>query len=83
LVHKLSAYKYIYENGKKKSENKKEKGFLASWAGGGMILAQMGASTRAAARAGGPLGPLAGETAGNGAVARAHMPGRGRGADSV
>jgi hypothetical protein len=48
-----------------------------------MILAQMGASTRAAARAGGPLGPLAGETAGNGAVARAHMPGRGRGADSV
>jgi hypothetical protein len=38
-------------------------------------LAQPGAS----ARAGGPLGPPAGETAGNDAVARAHMPGRGRG----
>jgi hypothetical protein len=34
LVHKISAYKYIYENGKKKWEKKKEKGFLASWAGG-------------------------------------------------
>jgi hypothetical protein len=42
-------------------------------------LAQPGASARAAARAGGPLGPPAGEMAGNGAVARAHMPGRGRG----
>jgi hypothetical protein len=46
-------------------------------------LAQPGASARAAARAGGPLGPPAGETAGNGAVARAHMPGRGKGADGV
>jgi hypothetical protein len=78
LVHKIPAYKYIYENGKKKWEKKKEKGFLASWAEGG-ILAQPGASARAAAWAGGPLGPPAGETAGNGAVARAHMPGRGRG----
>ena len=34
MVHKISAYKYIYENGKKKWEKKKEKGFLASWAGG-------------------------------------------------
>jgi hypothetical protein len=34
LVHKISAYKYIYENGKKKWEKKKEKGFLVSWAGG-------------------------------------------------
>jgi hypothetical protein len=34
LVHKISAYKYIYENGKKKWEKKKEKEFLASWAGG-------------------------------------------------
>jgi thymidylate synthase len=34
LVHKISAYKYIYENGKKKWEKKKEKGFLASRAGG-------------------------------------------------
>jgi hypothetical protein len=34
LVHKIPAYKYIYENGKKKWEKKKEKGFLASWAGG-------------------------------------------------
>jgi hypothetical protein len=34
LVHKISAYKYTYENGKKKRENKKEKGFLANWARG-------------------------------------------------
>jgi hypothetical protein len=34
LVHEISAYNYIYENGKKKWEKKKEKGFLASWAGG-------------------------------------------------
>jgi hypothetical protein len=42
-------------------------------------LAQPGASARAAARAGGPLGPPARETVGNDAVARAHMPGRGKG----
>jgi hypothetical protein len=35
LVHKISAYKYIYENGEKKWEKKKKKGFPASWAGGG------------------------------------------------
>jgi hypothetical protein len=40
----------------------KEKGFLASWAGGGGGLAQPGASARAATWAGGPLGPPAGET---------------------
>jgi hypothetical protein len=33
LVHKISAYEYIYENGEK-WEKKKEKGFLASWARG-------------------------------------------------
>jgi hypothetical protein len=47
LLHNISAYKYIYENGKKKWEKKKEKGFLASWAGG--ILAQPGASARSRA----------------------------------
>jgi hypothetical protein len=52
LVHKISAYKYIYENGEKKTGKEKEKEFLASWAG-------------------------------DGAVARAHTPGRGRGDDNV
>jgi hypothetical protein len=33
LVHKISAYKYIYENRKRK----KKKGFSASWAGGGVF----------------------------------------------
>jgi hypothetical protein len=35
LVHKISAHKYIYENGEKKWEKKKKKEFPASWAGGG------------------------------------------------
>jgi hypothetical protein len=39
-VHKISAYKYIYENGKKKWEKEKEKEFSASWAGGDFGLAQ-------------------------------------------
>jgi hypothetical protein len=30
LVHKISAYKYIYENGEKKWEKKKKKEILAS-----------------------------------------------------
>jgi hypothetical protein len=34
LVHKISAYKYIYKNGEKKWEKKKKKEFPASWAGG-------------------------------------------------
>jgi hypothetical protein len=34
LVHKILVSKYICENGKKKREKKKEKGFPASWAGG-------------------------------------------------
>jgi hypothetical protein len=34
LVHKISAYKYIWENGKKKWEKKKKKDFLSLWAGG-------------------------------------------------
>jgi hypothetical protein len=29
FVHKISAYKYIYENGKKKWEKEKEKGILS------------------------------------------------------
>jgi hypothetical protein len=35
LVHKILAFKYISENGKKKREKKKRKGFPASWARGG------------------------------------------------
>jgi hypothetical protein len=49
-VHKISIYKYIYENRKKKWEKEKEREFSASWAGG--ILAQ-----QARARAGGPADP--------------------------
>jgi hypothetical protein len=76
LVHKISAYKYIYENGKKKWEKKKERVFLL--AGPGEILAHLGVSACTDA-VGGPLGPSAGETAGNGAVARAHTSARGGG----
>jgi hypothetical protein len=35
LVHKISAYKYIYENGKKKWEKKKERDFLLAAPRGG------------------------------------------------
>jgi hypothetical protein len=52
LVHKISVYKYIYENGKKKWKKEKEKEFSASWAGGDFGPAS--ASARAGARAGGP-----------------------------
>jgi hypothetical protein len=48
----------------------KEKGFPACWAEG-EILAHPGASARAGA-AGGPAGPSARETTGDGAMARAH-----------
>jgi hypothetical protein len=34
LVHKISAYKYIYENGKKKWEKKKKWEFLLAGPGG-------------------------------------------------
>jgi hypothetical protein len=34
LVHKISAYNYIYENGKKKWENKKKRVFLLAGSGG-------------------------------------------------
>jgi hypothetical protein len=64
LVHKIPAYKYIYENGEKKWEKKKKKEFLASWAGG--ISAQPGAG-HARARAPAQLRPK-GE--GDGASAR-------------
>jgi hypothetical protein len=77
LVHKISAYKYIYENGKKKW-GKKKRVFLLAGPERGVFSAQPSASARAGT-AGGPLGPSTGETAGNGVVARAHMPGRGRG----
>jgi hypothetical protein len=50
LVHKISAHKYIYENGEKKWEKKKKKEFPASWAegGGGGISAHPGAGALAA-----------------------------------
>jgi hypothetical protein len=47
LVHKISAYKYIYENGKKKWEKEKEKEFSASWAGGGFRPSRAQARARA------------------------------------
>ena len=63
LVHKISAYKYIYENGEKKWEKKKKKEFPASWAGGFGL-----ARRRARAREG--AGPAAAHGEGDGAGAR-------------
>jgi hypothetical protein len=54
LVHKISAYKYIRKNGKKKWKEK-EKGF-PFLVGRGGFLAHMGAGARAG-EAGGPAGP--------------------------
>jgi hypothetical protein len=42
LVHKISVYKYIYENGKKKWKKEKGKEFSASWAGGDFSPASEG-----------------------------------------
>jgi hypothetical protein len=52
-MHKVSAYKYIYENGKKKWEKKKKRDFLLAGPGGS---AQPSASARVGA-VGGPAGP--------------------------
>jgi hypothetical protein len=80
-VHKISAYKYINENGKKKWENKKERVFLLAGSGGD--FGPPGHERACASAAGGPAGPSVRETAGDGAVAQAHMPGRGRRADDA
>jgi hypothetical protein len=71
LVHKISVYNYIYENGKKKWEKKKRREFLLAGPGG-EILAHPGASARASAAG----GPSARETAGDGTMARAHTSAR-------
>jgi hypothetical protein len=78
LVHKISAYKYIWENEKKKWEKKKKKDFLSLWAGG--IFGPLG---RGRSRGRGWRPSCAGETAGDGTEARAHQPGREEGADGV
>jgi hypothetical protein len=39
-VHKISVYKYIYENGKRKWKKEKEKEFSASWAGGRILASE-------------------------------------------
>jgi hypothetical protein len=79
LVHKISAYKYIYENGEKKWE-KKKKEFPASWTGG-----NFGPPGRKHAR-GRACGPAAVHGRGDGAGARerrrhrgAHMSARAEG----
>jgi hypothetical protein len=46
LVHKISVYKYIYENRKKKWKKEKEKEFSASWAGGDFGPESAGAGRR-------------------------------------
>jgi hypothetical protein len=69
LVHKISAYKYIYENGERKWEKKKKKRKPASWARG-----DFGPTGRERVRAGAlaaQLRPTARETV------------RGRGSDGV
>jgi hypothetical protein len=54
-VHKISVYKYIYENGKKKWEKKKEREFLLAGLGGG----DFGPSGRERGRR--PTRPISGE----------------------
>jgi hypothetical protein len=54
LVHKISAYKYICENGKKKWEKKKENDFQVNRAGGDFGLVGHG---RAASWPNGPIRP--------------------------
>jgi hypothetical protein len=53
-VHKISAYKYICENGEKKWEKKKEKEFQVNRAGGDFGLVGRG---RVASRPNGPIRP--------------------------
>jgi hypothetical protein len=62
LVHKISAYKYIYENGKRKWEKEKEKEFQANRVGG--ISAWSGAGARRRSQ----LGPDGPRGAGDGAA---------------
>jgi hypothetical protein len=65
----------------KEKGKEKNKGFPSSWAGG--IFGPPGASARAGARLRPSWPGLEGATAGNGAVARAHTPGRGGGVNGV
>jgi hypothetical protein len=55
LVHKISAYKCICENGKKKWEKEKEKEFQVNRAGGDFGLVGRG---HAASRSNGPRRPM-------------------------
>jgi hypothetical protein len=75
-VHKISSYKYIYENGKMKWDKEQEKEFSASCAGGG----DFGPAKRGRAHGvGGPAGPRGAGTARRTPWARAHAPERGKG----
>jgi hypothetical protein len=65
----------IYMKMGKRNGKRKGKGF-SCLLGRGVILAHPGAT-------GGPLGPSAGETAGDGAVARAHTSARGGGVNGA
>jgi hypothetical protein len=47
LAHKISAYNYIYENGKKKWRKEKGKGIPACWVGGRFWPTRARARTRA------------------------------------
>jgi hypothetical protein len=77
LVHKISAYKYIWENGKKKLEKKRKRISFPCGPGGDFR------PTWARARLAAQLAQLCGGDGGDGAEARAHQPGRGEGADGV
>jgi hypothetical protein len=74
LVHKISAYNSIYENGKKKWEKKKKRVFLLAGSGGD--FGPPGRERARAGAAGGSAGPSARETAGDVAVVRAHTSAR-------
>jgi hypothetical protein len=81
LVHKISVYKYIWKNGKKKWEKKKKKDFLSLWAGGVFGPPGRGRSRERGWRPSWPS--CVGETAGDSVEARAHQPRREEGADGV
>jgi hypothetical protein len=81
LVHKISAYKYICENGKKKWEKEKERVFLLARPRGD--FGPLGCERARTSTVGGPAGPSARETVGDGAVARAHTSARGGGVNGT
>jgi hypothetical protein len=78
LVHKISAYIYIWE---KEMGKEKEKGFPACWARGRFWPIR--ARARGCGRGRQPTRPISEETAWDGAMARAHTSARGGGVNGA